>query len=73
MNSNQFQSTQFSSEPNSSNRRVSYFYNPSFGKFSYSKDHPMKPERISMVHSLITTTGIYRKLNVYHAIYATKE
>lgn len=61
------------SEFNSANRRVSYFYNPSFGKFTYSKDHPMKPERISMAHSLITTTGLYRKLNVYHARYANKD
>lgn len=59
-------------EPNSGNRRVSYFYNPNFGRFTYSRDHPMKPERISMAHSLITTTGVYRKLNVYHARYACK-
>lgn len=31
------------SEPNPGNRRVSYFYNPTFGKIVYSKDHPMKP------------------------------
>ena len=24
-------------------RKVSYFYNPHFGKFIYAKDHPMKP------------------------------
>lgn len=62
-----------SSEPNPAHRRVSYFYNPSFGKFVYAKDHPMKPERISMAHSLITTTGLYKKLEVYHARYASKE
>lgn len=62
-----------STESNPSNRRVSYFYNPNFGKFTYSKDHPMKPERIAMAHSLITTTGLYRKLNIYHARYANKE
>jgi hypothetical protein len=24
-------------------RKVSYFYNQNFGKFVYSKEHPMKP------------------------------
>lgn len=61
-----------SSEPSPANRRVSYFYNPNFGKFSYARDHPMRPLRISMAHSLITNTGLYRKLNVYHARYANK-
>lgn len=72
MNIPQHQSSFHSSEPNSANRKVSYFYNPNFGKFSYAKDHPMKPERISMAHSLITNYGLYRKLNVYHARYASK-
>ena len=33
----------------------------------------MKPERISMAHSLISSTGLYRKMNVYHARQASKE
>ena len=54
-------------------RKVSYFYNQNFGKFVYSKEHPMKPERIAMAHSLVVNTGLYRKLNVYHARQASKE
>lgn len=67
-------------EPNSANRKVSYFYNSNMSKFVYSKEHPMKPERISMAHSLIVNTGLYkylfvdcRKLDVYHARQASKE
>lgn len=60
-------------EPNIANRKVSYFYNPTFGKIVYAKDHPMKPERISMAHSLICTTNLYKKLNVYYARNASKE
>lgn len=60
-------------EPNPANRRISYFYNPIVSKFVYAKDHPMKPERISMAHSLITTTGLYRQLNVYHSRQASKK
>lgn len=52
---------------------MSYFYNPNFGKFVYSKEHPMRPERIAMAHSLVVNTGLYRRLNVYHARQASKE
>lgn len=54
-------------------RKVSYFYNQNFGKFVYSKEHPMKPERIAMAHSLVVNTGLYRHLNVYHARQASRE
>lgn len=54
-------------------RKVSYFYNNNFGKFVYSKEHPMKPERIAMAHSLVVNTGLYRHLNVYQARHASKE
>ena len=53
-------------------RKVSYFYNNSFGKFVYSKEHPMKPERIAMTHSLVVNTGLYRNLNVYYGRQASK-
>ena len=57
----------------SGKRKVSYFYNQNFGKFTYSKEHPMKPERIAMAHSLVVNTGLYRSLNVYHARQASKD
>lgn len=56
----------------STKRKVSYFYNQNFGKFVYSKDHPMKPERIAMAHSLVVNTGLYRHLHVYQARQASK-
>jgi histone deacetylase 1/2 len=36
-----------------STRKVSYFYHDDVGKFFYYKDHPMKPKRMAMTHSLI--------------------
>ena len=54
-------------------RKVSYFYNQNFGKFVYSKEHPMKPERIAMAHSLVVNSQLYRQLNVYHARQASKD
>ena len=40
-----------------SSRRVAYFYNRLIGKFKYGKEHPMKPKRIAMAHSLIVNFG----------------
>ena len=54
-------------------RNVAYFYNEEIGKFYYYKDHPMKPRRIAMTHSLIESFDIYRKLDVYRSRKATKE
>ena len=34
-------------------RNVAYFFNEEIGKFYYYKDHPMKPRRIAMTHSLV--------------------
>ncbi len=53
-------------------RKVSYFYNPNFGKFVYSTEHPMKPERIAMAHSLVVHTGLYPQLDVYNARQASR-
>ena len=52
---------------------VAYFFNEEIGKFYYYKDHPMKPRRIAMTHSLIESFDIYRKLDVYRARKADKE
>lgn len=53
-------------------KRVAYFYNTEISKYTYARDHPMKPERIAMTHSLINTYHIYRHLDVYMAREATK-
>jgi histone deacetylase 1/2 len=46
-------------------RNVAYFYNEDIGKFYYYKDHPMKPRRIAMTHSLLESFDVYRKMDVY--------
>ena len=67
-------------EPNPSNKKVSYFYNQTISKFVYSRDHPMKPERIGMAHNLIVNFNLYRynffdfrKLDVYESRFSTKD
>jgi len=56
----------------SGKKRVAYFYNEEIGKFYYSKDHPMKPKRISMTHSLIESFDLSRDLDVYRSRLATR-
>lgn len=51
--------------------RVSYFYHEDIGNFYYYKDHPMKPRRIAMAHSLIESFDLYKKLDVYENRRAT--
>lgn len=41
-------------------KKVSYFYNPEVGKYYYGKDHPMKPKRVAMAHTLINNLGLYK-------------
>lgn len=45
--------------------KTAYFYHDDIGSFYYYKDHPMKPRRIAMTHSLIESFDLYRKLDVY--------
>lgn len=52
--------------------KVAYFYNEEIGKFYYSKDHPMKPKRISMTHSLVESFDLYRDLDIYRSRLATR-
>lgn len=48
----------------SNERRVCYFYDQDIGNYYYSNAHPMKPHRIRLAHSLIVSTGLYKKLTV---------
>lgn len=54
------------------NQRVAYFHHDDIGKFFYYKDHPMKPKRMAMTHSLIETFDLYRKMDVYKSRHATR-
>jgi histone deacetylase 1/2 len=56
-----------------SGNKVAYFYNDQIGNFYYFKDHPMKPRRIAMAHSLIQTFNLYQKLDIYNDRHATRE
>lgn len=53
-------------------RRVSYFYDPDFGNFHYGPGHPMKPQRLSLTHSLVLHYGLYKKMDVYRPYRATQ-
>lgn len=54
-------------------KRVAYFYDSDVGNFSYGANHPMKPHRIRMAHSLIMNYGLYKKMEIYRAKPATRE
>lgn len=54
-------------------KKVGYFFSPQIGKYYYGKDHPMKPKRVAMAHSLITQLGLYKHLDVYAARSASDE
>jgi len=63
----------------SGKRKVAYFYDgtklpfdplnfislDSVGNYHYGHDHPMKPKRIAMTHSLINHFKLYSHLHVY--------
>jgi histone deacetylase 1/2 len=48
-----------------SQRRVSYFYDPDIGNYHYGQGHPMKPHRIRMTHNLVVNYGLYRRMEVF--------
>ena len=53
------------------NSNVIYFYDPEVGNFHYGPGHPMKPQRLSVTHSLVLNYGLYKKMNVYKPYRAT--
>ena len=48
-------------------QKVAYLYNSEISDFNYPRDHPMKPKRIRMAHSLIMNYSLYKKMNMYAA------
>lgn len=54
-----------------SNRKIAYFYDPDVGNFHYGPNHPMKPHRLALTHSLVLNYGLYRKMSVYRPYRAT--
>lgn len=51
--------------PNSTNKRVAYFYDADVGNYAYVAGHPMKPHRIRMAHSLIMNYDLYKHMEIY--------
>ncbi|KAK2158305.1 hypothetical protein LSH36_173g05060 [Paralvinella palmiformis] len=47
-------------------KRIAYFYDPDVGNFHYGPLHPMKPQRLSITHSLVFHYGLHKKMQVYH-------
>lgn len=45
--------------------RVCYFYDNDYAGMYYGADHPMKPPRIAMTHSLVVGYGLDEKMDVY--------
>lgn len=48
-----------------------YFLDPEVGNFHYGPGHPMKPQRLSVTHSLVLNYGLYKKMSVYKPYKAT--
>ncbi len=55
------------------NRVVEYFYDPDIGNYYYGSGHPMKPHRVRLTHHLLLNYGLYRQMNVFRPLKATKE
>lgn len=54
-------------------RNVVYFYDESVGNYYYSNNHPMKPHRVRLAHSLLVSTGMYRKMTVLRPVLLPEE
>lgn len=45
--------------------RVAYFYDGDVGSVYYGPNHPMKPHRLCMTHSLVLAYGLHNKMEIY--------
>merc|ERR1719433_34533 len=53
-------------------KKVCYYYDDEIGNFYYGAQHPMKPHRIRMTHTLLLCYDLYKKLEIYRP-YALSE
>ena len=51
--------------------KVAYFYDPDVGNFHYGPLHPMKPQRLTVTHSLVLNYGLHKKMQVYRPYIAS--
>ncbi|RPD65961.1 histone deacetylase RPD3 [Lentinus tigrinus ALCF2SS1-7] len=56
-----------------SERRVTYYYDPDVGAYSFGLSHPMKPQRMRITHELLTAYNMLPKMHVLRAKRATAE
>ncbi|KAI0831124.1 histone deacetylase RPD3 [Trametes gibbosa] len=54
-------------------RRVTYYYDPDVGAFTYGLSHPMKPQRMRITHELLTVYDMLPKMHVLRAKRASAE
>jgi len=54
-------------------KRICYFYDDEYAGMYYGADHPMKPPRIAMTHSLVVGYGLDEKMDVYRPRRAQRE
>ena len=52
-------------EGRATKQRVAYFYDNDYAGMYYGADHPMKPPRIAMTHSLVIGYGLDKYMDVY--------
>ena len=55
------------------NKRICYFYDNDYAGMYYGADHPMKPPRIAMTHSLVVGYGLHERMDVYRPRRAQRE
>jgi hypothetical protein len=53
--------------------KVAYYYNDKIGNYLYSLNHPMKPFRVKMTDTLITSYGLKDKMFDIFPDYCDKE
>uniref|UniRef100_A0A1I8AFR0 Histone deacetylase n=1 Tax=Steinernema glaseri TaxID=37863 RepID=A0A1I8AFR0_9BILA len=51
--------------------RVCYFFHPEVGNFHYGPKHPMKPQRLAALHSLVVDYGLHDHMTVIQTPPAT--
>ncbi|KAI0336353.1 histone deacetylase RPD3 [Cubamyces sp. BRFM 1775] len=56
-----------------SKRRVTYYYDPDVGAYTYGLSHPMKPQRMRITHELLTAYDMLPKMHVLRAKRASAE
>ncbi|KAI0670551.1 histone deacetylase RPD3 [Trametes maxima] len=56
-----------------SKRRVTYYYDPDVGSYTYGLSHPMKPQRMRITHELLTAYDMLPKMHVLRAKRASAE